>query len=383
MDTSGDEGCLAETVAAGSGCPAVQPNAHASYSPQQKIPCGDMDSSDDEGSMPEAMAAGDVCGVIQPVASLISSCSPQRKPRWADIDSSDDEGFTLGAVAAMPPQHHERGAWKNGMQLAEAPQADAVHWSSPEGMPDSETQFLPNAKKSPTGVRESIPFPAGFATILIGCNGETARLMQVQTGARIFVDHTNNYARVAGKPEAVTAAIGQIRELIRLSANDLELSAERDSAKEVLMLPDAFGSTLIGPGGRTVNRLQEKTRARIWVEKDRNRARIMGTPDQVSAALSSIQDLLAQTEGKISLCKWYAQGRCHRGAACGFSHDVPLAAHASRRRQESNPGPRIDRPPTQQPTKLCSAEVADADVTRTPLSTAARPYTGGPAKSHR
>merc|ERR1712232_842210 len=80
------------------------------------------------------------------------------------------------------------------------------------------------------------------------------------------------------------------------------------STKEALVLPDGFGSTLIGPGGETVNRMQEQTGARIFVEKERDRARVVGKPDQVAAALHLIQELLAQTGGKKAPCRWFAKG---------------------------------------------------------------------------
>jgi polyribonucleotide nucleotidyltransferase len=160
--------------------------------------------------------------------------------------------------------------------------------------------------------------------------------VQDQTGARIFVDRENNYARVSGKPEAVARAGAKIQELMLLAADSLEQSAEGDVTKEALMLPDGFGSTLIGPGGNTVNRLQEQTGARIWVEKDSNRARVMGAPEQVSAALHLIQELLAQTGGVKAPCKWYAQGRCHRGAACGFSHTVPTHPKGTKKALQCN-----------------------------------------------
>jgi hypothetical protein len=335
MDSSDEEVFVPEAVAAEGACDVIQPLASlaAPCSPQGGSRWAD-DSSDDEGLMPEAVAAEGACDVVQPFASLVASRSPQGKMRWADMDSSDDEGFLLEATAAAAPQNHERLPSKNDKDLVEVAKANVVHdKSSPS---DPKTRLSPTAQKSQTGSREIMSLPAGFASILIGRNGETVRLLQGQTGARIFVDRENNYARLAGKPEAVTAAVAQIRELMLLAADHLEQSGEGDVTKEALMLPDGFGSTLIGPGGQTVNRLQEQTGARIWVEKDCNRARVMGEPEQVSAALHLIQELIAQTGGVKAPCKWYAQGRCHRGAACGFSHTVPTQPNGTKKALQCN-----------------------------------------------
>jgi hypothetical protein len=339
MDSNEDERFVSEAVAAVGACDVVPPFASliASCSPQGNTQLADMDSSDDEEFMPKPVAADGACDVVQPFASLVASRSPQGKMRWADMDSSDDEEFTLEATAAAAPQNHERLPSRNDEDLIEVAKANVVHdKSSLEALSDPHTRLPPTAQKSPTGSREIISLPAGFASTLIGRNGDTVRLMQDRTGARIFVDRENNYARITGKPETVTSAAAQIQELMLAAAEHLEQSAEGDVIKEALMLPDGFGSTLIGPCGTTVNRLQEQTGARIWVEKDCNRARVMGKPEQVSAALHLIQELIAQTGGVKAPCKWYTQGRCRRGAACGFSHTVPTHPKGTKKAFQSN-----------------------------------------------
>jgi hypothetical protein len=332
MHSSDDEKCTLEAVAGAGVCDGVQPAAV--FSPQGKTKWAEMDSSDDEELLPEAVASGDAHDVIQHASSTTASGSPQGKNRWADMDSSDDEGFTPTAA-----QKHERKALEDGKgrfhllsNTLEATEAEVDRdRSPPKKGPAPEAHSFPQADRSPNArsptTREVVPLPAGGANTLIGRNGETARRLQDKTGARIFVDRENHYARVMGSPEAVTAAIAQIHDLLSQAPGDntnvhggVDPSTEDGLTKESLTLPLGFASTLIGPGGHTVNRLQEQTGARIWVEKTTNRARVMGTPDQVTTALGLIQELLAQTGGKKAPCKWFAQGRCQRGAACGFAH---------------------------------------------------------------
>lgn len=59
-----------------------------------------------------------------------------------------------------------------------------------------------------------VQLPWGWAGKIIGPRGETARTMQEDTGARIWVDRAASQARVTGSPEAVAAAEVAIKALL-------------------------------------------------------------------------------------------------------------------------------------------------------------------------
>jgi translation initiation factor 4G len=129
---------------------------------------------DQQGSLEQRFACSPPPAPWSPGAS----CEWKRRPmqRWSEIEDSDtcDEDVSpIAAVAAPAP----RCAKKNVVKL-----------------------------------------PEGFLHTLIGNNGETVRLMQAATGARIFVNKDANNARVSGGAEAVATAIKSIKELIQSQA---------------------------------------------------------------------------------------------------------------------------------------------------------------------
>jgi rRNA processing protein Krr1/Pno1 len=227
-------------------------------------------------------------------------------------------------------------------------------------------------QNEPDFAKETITLPEGFASKLIGPSGETVRLLQEQTNTRIFIHRESMEARVMGSKEAVAAALEKIAELIQSkkgssqrrtdassnaapteqrtlppwskdrgerkpptpledgskadqkadqkAAENCEKSSEDKEKKDAMVLPQGFATTLIGPGGDTVRKLQERTGARIFVDKDSGRARIMGKQDQVAKAHRLIRDLIDKTGGEKAQCKWFAMGKCHMGTKCGFRH---------------------------------------------------------------
>jgi translation initiation factor 4G len=226
----------------------------------------------------------------------------------------------------------------------------------------------PRVPGSSDHVKEIVILPDAFASKLIGPSGETVRILQEKTGARIFVDRERNDAKISGSKEQVADAVEKVSELMRehvtgskekgadalgkitdlIAKTKAAAQAQTDdhpgvttadgssstscpeqqnggpdslnALKNDLLLPEGFGPTLIGPGGETVRRFQEKTDARIYVDKENNRVRVMGRQDQVANATRLIQELIEQTGGKKARCKWYALGKCLKGKACGFLH---------------------------------------------------------------
>uniref|UniRef100_A0A7S1LKD1 K Homology domain-containing protein n=1 Tax=Alexandrium catenella TaxID=2925 RepID=A0A7S1LKD1_ALECA len=87
-----------------------------------------------------------------------------------------------------------------------------------------------DGKKEHERMSQLLQLPKGAAGKLIGPRGETARLVQEETGARIWVDRLASQARVTGSPQAVAAAERAIKALFPSGGVRLQVSSDEDTS---------------------------------------------------------------------------------------------------------------------------------------------------------
>lgn len=116
---------------------------------------------------------------------------------------------------------------------------------------------------------QTMQLPWGWAGKIIGPRGETARVMQEETGARIWVDRVASQARVTGSPEAVAAAEHAIKALLP-PAGSLEWRQVSGGDEETSVGSACSSSSLSGCSSSSEPQCAEKSQRKA--ERGRGKA---------------------------------------------------------------------------------------------------------------
>merc|ERR1719191_2393503 len=97
--------------------------------------------------------------------------------------------------------------------------------------------------------------------------------------------------RFAGTPEAVQNGINLVKEV--LEGRDRSLGDVVDT----LEVPPSCTGRLIGPGGKQINEIQEKSGAKVDIDKSREPCivRILGQADAVAKATELVREVAQNT----------------------------------------------------------------------------------------
>eukprot|EP00408_Alexandrium_pacificum_P066785 CAMPEP_0171162692 /NCGR_PEP_ID=MMETSP0790-20130122/4724_1 /TAXON_ID=2925 /ORGANISM="Alexandrium catenella, Strain OF101" /LENGTH=666 /DNA_ID=CAMNT_0011627305 /DNA_START=167 /DNA_END=2166 /DNA_ORIENTATION=- len=129
--------------------------------------------------------------------------------------------------------------------------------------------------------------PWGWAGKIIGPKGETARIMQEETGARIWVDRQASQARVSGSAEAVAAAEKAIKAILP-PGSSLEWRQVPNDEETSIGSSSCYSSRSISGCSSTDSETQ-------WPEKSYSRQeRGRATKQQASKAVAAGSEGLAQ-----------------------------------------------------------------------------------------
>jgi hypothetical protein len=165
------------------------------------------------GERPQSCRNAAPSGVVheKEILDTLPPCESQKlcEGRIARLkpNSSDEEGTTSQVFASQsPPQRH--GEWCQRPLEVQASSDDASSCCD-------DVASKPDEASSASSKKVVVRLPDGFLHTLIGLNGETVRMMQEKTGARIFVHKDANTARLTGSAEAVDAAKKLIDDLLK------------------------------------------------------------------------------------------------------------------------------------------------------------------------
>lgn len=153
------------------------------------------------------------------------------------------------------------------------------------------------ADGQPAAHMETQEIPRGSVGRLIGAGGARIQEMQQQSGAKIDIDRSQPdrvLVRFAGHLEAINNAKFLVQEI--LAGRDRSVTGDTAITMEV---PASTTGRLIGPAGRQINDLQERSGAKIDVDKSRDPAivRIAGSGDAVALAQNMVREVIAQPPG--------------------------------------------------------------------------------------
>ena len=146
---------------------------------------------------------------------------------------------------------------------------------------------------------------------LIGAGGSMISSLRQRSGAMIKIANekipgtTSQEVTISGSSEQVQVAMGLIAETIATAAADnraVDSGAKVETSEApvaVRQVPTALIGRVIGPGGQVIKSMREKTGARINVANEtlpgttEQQIRLWGAPEQVAAALTMIDTVLA------------------------------------------------------------------------------------------
>ncbi|ONK56686.1 uncharacterized protein A4U43_C10F11660, partial [Asparagus officinalis] len=183
----------------------------------------------------------------------------------------------------------------------------------------SQQHSLPFAGQQETS--RKIEVPNNKVGVLIGKSGETIRLLQSNSGARIQITRdAEANPNLSTRPVELT---GTLENIIKAEQLIKDVIAEADAGGSPALVARGFGATqsgsevhemqvpnekvgvIIGKGGETIKALQTKSQARIQLipqhlpEGDSSKERIVritGNKKQIEAAKIMIRDVMAQMQ---------------------------------------------------------------------------------------
>jgi len=140
---------------------------------------------------------------------------------------------------------------------------------------------------------EYLEIPKGSVGRVIGAGGARIQELQERSGAKIDIDRTQPdriLVRFAGFPENVAAAKTMVAEV--LEGKDRSVQGDAQTTLEV---PSSCTGRLIGPGGKQINDIQERSGAKVDVDKSREPCivRIVGTTESVTAAEAMVREVIS------------------------------------------------------------------------------------------
>jgi len=143
---------------------------------------------------------------------------------------------------------------------------------------------------------EYLEIPKSAVGRVIGAGGSRIQELQERSGAKIDIDRQPDrvLVRFAGFPENIQTAKMLVTEV--LEGRDRTSLAEAAATMEI---PPSTTGRLIGPGGRQINEIQERSGAKIDLDKGRDPCivRMTGTADAVAVAQVMVREVLSQHPG--------------------------------------------------------------------------------------
>jgi len=141
------------------------------------------------------------------------------------------------------------------------------------------------------GGGEYLEIPKTAVGRIIGAGGSRIQELQERSGAKIDIDRTGErcMVRFSGFPENVAAAKTMVAEV--LEGRDRSVMGESHATMEV---PSSCTGRLIGPGGKQINEIQEKSGAKVDIDKSREPCivRLVGTKDAVAMAEAMVREVI-------------------------------------------------------------------------------------------
>jgi len=145
-----------------------------------------------------------------------------------------------------------------------------------------------------TGNGDYLEIPRSAVGRIIGAGGARIQELQERSGAKIDIDRQPDrcLVRFGGFGENVQLAKALVTEV--LEGRDRTQLAEAAATMEI---PPSATGKLIGPGGRQINEIQEKSGAKIDLDKGRDPCivRMTGTADAVAVAQVMIKEVLGSS----------------------------------------------------------------------------------------
>eukprot|EP00929_Paragymnodinium_shiwhaense_P095239 TRINITY_DN56247_c0_g1_i1.p1 TRINITY_DN56247_c0_g1~~TRINITY_DN56247_c0_g1_i1.p1 ORF type:complete len:918 (-),score=275.89 TRINITY_DN56247_c0_g1_i1:64-2817(-) len=145
---------------------------------------------------------------------------------------------------------------------------------------------------------DMVEIPKNSVGRVIGAGGARIQEMQEKSGAKIDIDRSvpdRVFVRFVGPEEAVANAKFLVQEV--LAGRDRTNAGDSTVVLEVA--PNTTGR-LIGPGGRQINDIQDRSGAKVDIDKSRDpcTVRIVGSPEAVSLAQQMVLAVVAQIPPK-------------------------------------------------------------------------------------
>jgi len=142
-----------------------------------------------------------------------------------------------------------------------------------------------------SGSGEYLEIPRSAVGRIIGAGGTRIQELQERSGAKIDIDRQPDrcLVRFGGFPDNVQLAKTLVTEV--LEGRDRTQLAEAAATMEI---PPSATGRLIGPGGRQINEIQERSGAKIDLDKGRDPCivRMTGSADAVALAQVMIREVL-------------------------------------------------------------------------------------------
>lgn len=175
---------------------------------------------------------------------------------------------------------------------------------------------------TPSIAGDVLEIPRTAVGRIIGAGGARVQELQDRSSAKIDIDRTNPercLVRFAGTEDAVAAAKVMVQELL-----EGKVAAGAGDAVQTMEVASIFTGKLIGPGGRQINDIQERSGSKVDIDKtvDPCIVRMTGSPDAVMKARALVQEVISGA-GPIWQTPAWGFGQPHSSSSSAFA--VPAA----------------------------------------------------------
>lgn len=146
-----------------------------------------------------------------------------------------------------------------------------------------------------------LEIPRNAVGRIIGAGGSRIQELQERSSAKIDIDRTNPercLVRFAGTEEAVADAKALVLEVL-----EGRTTAGAGDTVHTMVVASTLTGRLIGPGGKNINEIQERSGAKLDIDKgtDPVTVRMTGTAEAVAKAQTMVQEVINGTGSAPSL----------------------------------------------------------------------------------
>jgi len=284
------------------------------------------------GASAAAAAAAAIAAAVS-AAKGVGATAPSTAPASSDDASLDNKaaadaaGSTAAAVVPqpapavpmiedaldLPKQATGKIIGTKGQQIADIRQQSGAQVDIDKAAPGCRVRIVgtqeqvEKAKKMLLSITEpaAVEGPCEYMEIpktsvgrVIGAGGSRIAEMQERSGAKIDIDRSTDRVMVRFSGEQV-----QIDTAKNLLLEVLEgRSTAVGEAGAVMEVPPSATGRLIGPGGRQINEIQEKSGAKVDIDKSRDPCivRFSGTKEAIEKAQEMVKDVVAMAAQRAS-----------------------------------------------------------------------------------